>query len=265
MRKVFFFLFSCSLLLSFGWIFPWSLQAIEDETIGSVRLAKNETKGSPENIRSGRDQVIETYEREKLAKFKRNIGRRFLVVRTARPVQFYQRPEYLQRTFTLQKEKEGFLIVDVVQNDSKTIYFYWVVFDSGETGYLMADGNELELRILDGSIIPLTKRAGAREKREGRPKGTTHQAVSLVKNHLIKLDPMTGRRLTVESRMAEAKARSFPNLIWRYEAREIGDGRCRVIQYTEGEGKFSLLRTWIVDLSTLRVSPENRAAQDLYR
>ncbi len=254
-----------SFLLSFFSALPFGLQAIDADTIGLVWLSKNEKRGVAEEVRSERDQVIETYEREKLAKFKRNIGRRYLLIRTARPVQFYKSPEDSGKTFTLQKEKEGFQITEVVQNESKTISFYGVIFDSGQAGYLMADGNELELRILEGTIIPLTKRASAKEKRGGSPKGATHQAVSLVKNHLIKLDPMTGRSVTVESRMAEAKAKSFPNLTWRYEAREIGNRRYRVIQYSEGEEKSSLLRTWIVDLSTLGVHPENRAARELYR
>ncbi len=258
-------LFSCSFLFSYFLILPSALQAMEGAALEFVQLARNEERGSPEKIRSERDQVIEAYEQEKLAKFKRNIGRRYLLIRTARPVQFYRSPEDSGKTFTLQKEKEGFQITEVVQNESRTISFYGVIFDSGQTGYLMADGNELELRILEGTIIPLTQKAGAREKRGGSPKGAAHQAVSLVKNHLIKLDPMTGKSVTVESRMAEAKAKSFPRLTWRYEAREIGNHRYRVIQYSEGEEKSTLLRTWMVDLSTLGVHPENRAAQDLYR
>ncbi len=211
------------------------------------------------------ERAIEAYEREKLAKFKRNIGKNYLAVKTVRPVEFHKSPEDPQRTFTLQKEKEGFLITEVLQNHSETIYFYRVVFDSGQTGYLMADGNYLELKTLEGSLIPLSGKASAKSKRSGAAKGTTHQTVTLVKNHPIRVDPMSGKRVTVESRMAEFKAKSFPNLTWRYEAQEIGNNRWRVIQYSEGEEKTSLIRTWIIDLSTFTVHPENRAAQALYR
>ncbi len=263
--KAYFLILTSFLIPFFSVHDPSASQAISSEKKRAIEVAKTEKKGSPEAFSPERDHVIEEYEREKLVKLKRNIGRRYLVVRTVRPVEFHRTPEDLQRTFTLQEEKEGFLITEVIQNQSETVYFYQVVFDSGQAGYLMADGNYLELKTLEGGILPLTRKASARGKRLNDAKGVIPQAVTLVKNHLIRVDPMTGQRATVESRMAKARAKFFPSLTWRYEVQAIDHKRCRVIQYSEGEEKFSLIRTWIIDLSTFTVHPENKAAQTLYR
>ncbi|MBM4338149.1 MAG: hypothetical protein FJ110_01255 [Deltaproteobacteria bacterium] len=210
------------------------------------------------------EQAIEEYEREKLAKIKQNIGRRYLVVQTGRPAEFYRHPEEGSRRFTIQKEREGFLITEVVQNQLGTMNFYHVVFDSGQSGYLSADGNYLGIKILEGSIIHVP-RTGKRGKDPGSPKASSLKAVELVKNHLIKMNPMSGGKMSVELRMVEARAKSFPNLKWRYEATGIDHNRARVIQFTEGEESTPLLRTWIVDLSAQAVYPENRTAQTLYQ
>ncbi len=263
--KLSYFVLSCSLVISFLLPHSSALWAFDSEKRDLIRIAKNEKKASQEDSVAERDRVIEAYEREKLAKFKRNIGRRYLVSKTVRPVEFHNNPEDLKRIFSIQKEKEGFLITEVIQSHSEKMYFYHVVFDAGQTGYLMADGNYLEMKILEGDIIPLTRRASPKEKSPGRSKGAGLKAVELVKNHLIKIDPMTGQRMTVESRMAEARAKVFAHLKWRYEATEIGTNRWRVIQYAEGEEKASILRTWVVDLSTLTVHPENMSAKNLYR
>ncbi|MDP3016320.1 MAG: hypothetical protein Q8N70_04510, partial [Deltaproteobacteria bacterium] len=70
---------------------------------------------------------------------------------------------------------------------------------------------------------------------------------------------------SVEKRMIDQKMSSFPNLKWRYEAKEIGSNKCRVTQYAgEGAGP-PLIRTWIVNLSTVEVKPENLAAKEMYR
>jgi hypothetical protein len=66
-------------------------------------------------------------------------------------------------------------------------------------------------------------------------------------------------------RMIEEKERSFPNLKWRYEAKEIGRNKYRVTPYGREGGGPPLIRTWIVDLSTNEVSPENLAAKEMYR
>jgi hypothetical protein len=214
--------------------------------------------------RPGQGQTIEEYEREKLAKLKQNIGKRYLVARTARPAEFYKNPEEQSKSFTIQKEKEGFLITEVVQNRPGTMNFYHVVFDSGETGYLSADGNYLRIKTLEGSIISLS-RTSARGRDLSFSKGSPSKAVELVKKHLIKMNPMSGEKISVESRMAEARTRFFPSLKWRYEAREIGHHRVRVIQFSEGEESWTILRTWVVDVSTHAVQPENQAAQSLYQ
>ena len=91
------------------------------------------------------------------------------------------------------------------------------------------------------------------------------QAIELVKNHFTLADPVSGEKRSVEKRMMDQKARSFPNLKWRYEAKEIGNYKYRVTQYAgEGVGP-PLIRTWIVDLSTAEIKPENLAAKEMYR
>ena len=215
-------------------------------------------------LRPGQEQSIEEYEREKLAKLKQNIGRRYLVARTASPVEFYKNPEEQSKSFTIQKEKEGFLITEVVQDQSGTMNFYHVVFDSGGIGYLSADGNYLRIKTLEGSIISLF-RAGATGKDLSSPQGSSSKAVELVKKHLIKMNPMSGEKMSVELRMMEARGRFFPNLKWRYEAKEIDHNRVRVIQFSEGEESGAILRTWIVNISTQAVQPENQSAQNIYK
>lgn len=139
-----------------------------------------------------------------------------------------------------------------------------MVFDSGQAGYLSADGNYLGIKIREGSIIPLS-RTGAKGKEFGSSKDSSLQAVEQVKNHLIKMNPMSGGRMSVELRMLEKKAKFFPNLKWIYETREFRHNRVRVIQFSEGADSSSILRTWIVELSTQTVQPENQAAQRLYQ
>ncbi len=217
-------------------------------------------RGQPE----GQAQILEEYEKEKRSKMKRNIGRRYLIVRSARPVEFFRSPEESNQGFVIQKEKEGFLITEVIQNLSGTMNFYYVLFDSGETGYLGADGNYLEIKTLDRSLIPLGKRDW---KGKGQPplKGSFLKAVEMVKSHLIKIDPMTGGRISVESRMKEIKSKVSPHLKWTYEAQGINPDRVRVIQWSEGEEPTLIIRTWVVDLFPQRVLPENISAQKLYR
>lgn len=257
---------TCLLILPIFSPDPQAFPAMPSEGDLLTRIAKNEGKGSAQKEpKSEGDRIIEEYEREKLARWKRNIGKRYLIVRTPRPAEFYKSPEDLPRSFTIQKEKEGVLITEVVQNRSGTMNFYQVIFDSGEMGYLSADGNYLEIKTLEGSIIPLSGRPGAKRKDQGSPKVSSVKAVDMVKKHLIKMDPMTGERMSVELRMTEAKKRFFPNLKWRYEAREIGHNRVRVIQFSEGEESTPILRTWIVDLLAQAVQPENQAAQSLYQ
>jgi hypothetical protein len=208
---------------------------------------------------------IEDYEKQKLAQMKKNIGRRLMAVRTARPAEFYESPDNLEKKISI-KEKEEFLILDVVQNKSGTMNFYKVRLESGKTGYLGADGSNLELRLKDGSIMTLTKKLGKKESLSvSRIKEGASKAIELVRNHLIPSDPISKDKRSIERRMVELKATSFPNLKWRYEAKEIGSNKFNVTQYTEGESDRVIVRTWTVDLPTSKVSPENAAAKALYR
>ncbi len=115
--------------------------------------------------RAGREQAIEDYEKEKLAKFKQNIGRRLLTVKTINPAEFYESPYDLARKLNIKREKEGFVIVEVVQNQLGTMNFYQVKFDTGQIGYLSADGNYLQIKIKEGSLISVSRR-GSEERFE---------------------------------------------------------------------------------------------------
>jgi hypothetical protein len=147
--------------------------------------------------------------------------------------------------------------------------FYKVKFDSGKIGYLGADGYALDILVREGNLIPVrrvgTKRS--RSKIKEQPSGQTvdmsSEAVEMVKNHFTTPDPVTGVRKTVEMRMIDAKSK-FPDLRWRYEAKEIGLYRYRVTQYSEGGLERQTTRTWIVDLHQVKVTPENTAAKRLY-
>jgi hypothetical protein len=178
---------------------------------------------------------------------------------------FYESPDDLEKMVKVKREKEGFIIEKVVQNRTGTMNFYQVKFDSGETGYLAADGNNLEIRIKEGSLISVPKKTTTVRRGSSQSKARASQAVELVKNDATLTDPTTGKKRSVEMRMIEEKARSFPNLKWRYEAKEIGKNTYRVTQYSrEGEGP-PLTRTWIVDLSIKEVNPEDLAAKEMYR
>ena len=229
-------------------------------------LAKNEeSPATKEDLKPGGIPAIEEYEREKLAKLKRNIGRRLITVPTVNPTTFYESPDDLGRKLTVKGEKEAFVIMEVVQNRLGTMNFYRVKFDSGQTGYLGADGNNLEIEIKKGSLISLAKKASPKKKSLSRSKALASQAVEWVKNHPTLADPVTGRKRSVEMRMVEEKEKSFPNLRWRYEAKVIGRNKYRVTQYGREGGGPPLIRTWIVDLSTNEVIPENLAAKEMYR
>jgi hypothetical protein len=226
-------------------------------------LAESVTKdqGSSEPKEKKSSKAIEDYEKEKLAKYKRNIGKRFLAVQTVRPPEFFESPNDLKKKIKF-KEKEEFQVMEVVQNQSGTMNFYKVRLEGGKIGYLGADGNNLEIRTKDGSLIPVTPKVG---KRTGTSREQASRAIDLVKNHLIPSDPVSKDKRSIERRMLETRATSHPKLKWRYEAKEIGNNRYRVTQIAEGESDRSVFRTWIVDLSTRKVTPENQAAKDLYR
>jgi len=225
----------------------------------SFLLAKNGEGSSPvgdseESLLPG----VEKYEKEKLAKLKGNIGRRYLAVKKINPAEFYESPDGLEKKLTIKKEKEGFVITDVVQNHSGTMNFYRVKFDTGQVGYLSADGIYLEIKIKEGSLISVPKRASTKKRSLSQSKALSSQAVELVKNH-----PTPGG--SVEKRMTDEKAKSFPFPKWRYEANEIGGKKFRVFQYVEERSAPPFVRKWTVDLSTKEVRPENLAAKEMYR
>jgi len=221
-------------------------------------LVKNEEVTSKEDSKEGSLRAIEEYEKEKLAKFKRNVGRRLMFIRTNNPAVFYESPDDLERKLRVKREKEGFVIAEVVQNQLGTMNFYRVKFESGEIGYLGADGNNLEIKIKEGSLMSAPKRGNSKKKGVSQSKAFFSQAVKLVKNHSTPVG-------SVEKRMRDEKTKSFSNMKWRYEAKEIGKNRYRVTQYAEERMGPPFLRTWIVDLSTREVTPENLAAKEMYR
>src|SRR4030043_544556 len=119
-------------------------------------LAKNEeSPATKEDSNPGPIPAIEEYGRQKLAKMKQNVGKRFITVPTVNPAEFYASPDDLGRKLRVMKEKEAFVIMEVVQNRLGTMNFYRVKFDSGEVGYFGADGNNLEIEIKRGNLISL--------------------------------------------------------------------------------------------------------------
>jgi hypothetical protein len=229
-------------------------------------LAKNEeSSATREDSKPGPIPAIEEYERQKLAKLKQNVGKRFLTAPAVNPATFYVSPDDLERKLRVKREKETFVIMEVVQNRLGTMNFYQVKFDSGEVGYLSADGNNLEIEIKKGSLISLAKKASSGKKGSSSSKALASQAVELVKNHPTLTESTTGGKRSVEMRMKEEKERSFPNLKWKYEAKGIGKNKYRITQYAREGGGPPLVRTWIVDLSTDEVIPENLAAKEMYR
>lgn len=225
----------------------------------SFLLAKNGEGPSPgEDSKVSSPPGIDEYEKEKLAKFKSNIGKRYLTVKKINPAEFYESPDDLDRKLMIKREKEGFVIIEVVQNHSGTMNFYQVKFDTGQIGYLSADGNYLELKIKEGSLIFVPKRGRSKKASLSQSKALAAQAVELVKNH----PTLSG---SVEKRMMDEKAKSFPFPRWRYEAKEIGGKKFRVVQYVEERSAPPFVRTWIVDLSTGVIKPENLAAKEMYR
>jgi hypothetical protein len=225
---------------------------------GQFQFAKNDEVASPgESSKASSPPGIDEYEKEKLAKFKGNIGKRYLTVKKINPAVFYESPDDLERKLTIKREKEGFVIIEVVQNRSGTMNFYQVKFDTGQIGYLSADGDYLDLKVREGSLIYAPKRKSAK-KAQTPSRGLAAEAVKLVKNH----PTPTG---SVEKRMADEKARSFPFPRWRYEAKEMGGKKFRVLQYVEERGAPPFVRKWIVDLSTKEIKPENLAAKEMYR
>ena len=225
----------------------------------SFLLAKNGEGSSPvEDSKEGSLPGVEKYEKEKLAKLKENIGRRYLAVKKINPAEFYESPDDLEKKVKIEREKEGFVITELVQNHSGTMNFYRVEFDTGQVGYLSADGIYLDVKVKEGSLIYLPKRTGTKKKSLSQSKVLSSQAVELVKNH-----PTPGG--SVEKRMMDEKAKFFPYPIWRYEAKEIGGKRFRVLQYVEERSAPPFVRKWTVDLSTRNVTPENLAAKEMYR
>lgn len=225
----------------------------------SFLLAKNGGGSSPaEDSKESSPAGIEKYEKEKLAKLKGNVGRRYLTVKKINPAEFYESPDDLEKKLMIKREKEGFVITEVVQNHSGTMNFYQAKFDTGQVGYLSADGNYLEIRIKEGSLISVPKRASTKKISLGQSKALSSLAVEMVKNH-----PTPGG--SVEKRMMDEKAKSFPYPRWRYEANEIGGKKFRVLQFVEERSAPPFVRKWTVDLSTREVMPENLAAKKMYR
>jgi len=222
-------------------------------------LANNWEGSSPvENSKETSLPGVEKYEKEKLAKLRGNIGKRYLTVKTINPAEFYESPDDLEKKLMIKGEKEGFVITEVVQNRSGTMNFYRVKFDTGQVGYLSADGIYLEIKIKEGSLISVPKRVNTQKKSLSQSKALSSQAVELVKNHPTPAG-------SVEKRMMDERAKSFPYPRWTYEAKEIGGKKFRILQYVEERSAPPFIRKWIVDLSIKEVRPENLAAKEMYR
>jgi hypothetical protein len=119
-------------------------------------------KGSPsqEELKSQRDNAIESFEKEKLERMKRNVGRWFIITKPDPAPEFFENPDALQKKFHV-KEKDSFLVTEVVQNKGRDMNFYRVKMESGKILYLSADALYLELKIREGIISRLSKAPGS--------------------------------------------------------------------------------------------------------
>lgn len=256
-------------LLAFSFFFAIpGLSSAESSVLKnrSALLVQNEEKSSPqEETVEGVPKAIVEYEKEKIAKMKRNIGKRLMFIRTKNPVVFYVSPDDPDNPLSMTKDKDVFQIMDVVRNSQETTIFYKVKFDMGQTGYLSADPYTIDLKIKEGSLQTAPKKAVAQKKSQARSRAQSFDAIELVKTHPTLTDPATGKKRSVERRMVELRAKTLPDLRWNYEARQIGKKKYRVTQYSGEKGKYTLNRTWIVDLSINEVTPENKAAKEMYQ
>jgi hypothetical protein len=128
-------------------------------------------KGSPSqaDLASQRDREIEKFEKEKLGRMKKNVGKWFIIVRSDSVEEFFESPNILQKKFRV-KEKETFSVLEVVQNDAGDTNFYRVRMDSGKILYLSADALYLELKIREGRIARLSKKNASSERSQKRNK-----------------------------------------------------------------------------------------------
>ena len=104
----------------------------------------------------------------------------------------------------------------------------------------------------------------SKEKGSRQYVDATFKAVDLVKNHPTLPEPDTGKMRSVEKRMIDARKSFFPKMTWRYEATAIGKDTYRVSQYVDNGREESFIRTWIVNISTNEITPENLTAKELY-
>jgi len=197
---------------------------------------------------------IENYEKEKLAKLNKNVGKRYLTVKKTDGAKFYVSPDDLEKELTIEREKEGFVITELVRNRLGTMNFYQVKFDTGQIGYLSADGSYLDLKVTEGSLIFVPKKPAAVKKNPSQANAFSSQAIGLVKNYLISNG-------SAENQLTEEKVNYFPRTKYKYEAYEISGKKYRVLQYIEGGNTPPYVKKWIVDLSTKEVRPENPAVK----
>ena len=196
------------LYFSFSQTYPCLGQHFSKDSL--FLLVKNqEGLSTKESSKEGPDIAIEEYEKEKLAKLKRNIGRRLLTVQTINPAVFFESQDDLGKKLSIKREKEGFVIVEVVQSQSGNMNFYQVKLDTGQIGYLTADGNYLEIKIKQGSLISVARRSGTRKKSLSQSKTLASEAMELVRNHLTLADPVSGEKRSVEKKMMDEKANFF--------------------------------------------------------
>jgi len=73
------------------------------------------------------------------------------------PTTFYVSPDDLERKLRVKKEKEAFVIMEVVRNRLGTMNFYQVNLIQG-SGLFRCGWNNLEIEIKKGSLISLLKR-----------------------------------------------------------------------------------------------------------
>lgn len=121
-------------------------------------LKKSPSQGE---LESQRVEAIEKFEKEKLERMRKNVGKWFIIVKPDAALEFFDDPRSARKKIRV-KEKETFLVLEVLQNDAGDMNFYKTKMDSGRIVYLSADALYLELKVREGSIAAVLKGPGSR-------------------------------------------------------------------------------------------------------
>ena len=165
---------------------------------------------------------------------------------------------------------------------ARVLYYYAEAEETGEPFYIDDEVPEGYSGPLAQRILALkdkmerikAEKAKTEKVREGKAeveaavagesKDGPYKAIELVKNDPTLLDSGTGKILSVEKRMMDVRESDSANVTWRYETLPTEKSKYRVTRYVDNGRGESFIRSWIVNVSTNEVSPENPTAKKLY-